>query len=246
MKILLTNDDGLNAIGIKIMYENIMDKGDVYIVAPEFEQSASSHRITLRKPVFVSNPRDKVYAVSGSPTDCIVIALRANLCPKPDLVISGINSGFNIGEDILYSGTVAAAVEASLSGIPSISVSTENTTEIKAYQRSAEYVCELIPFVLQLKGLWNLNVPNIEQCKGMKLALLGHRTYNKKVKPRYDPFGRPYYWLSGDRPSWKVDKRTDVTILEEGYASLTPFKFTNIEDMILFDKMNIKLAEEKR
>ena len=242
MKILLTNDDGLNAIGLKILYENIIDQGDVFIVAPEFEQSASSHRITLRKPVFLSNPSKNIFAVSGSPTDCIVIALRADLCPKPDIVISGINSGYNIGEDILYSGTVAAAVEASLSGIPSIAVSTENTTDIKAFQKSAEYVCKIIPYVLQLKGLWNLNVPNVDKHKGIKLALLGHRTYERKVEPRYDPFGRPYYWLAGDRPLWDVNKKTDVTILDEGYASLTPFKFTNIEDMGLFEKMKTKLA----
>lgn len=238
MKILLTNDDGLDSIGLEVLYESVKELGEVIIIAPEFEQSASSHRITLRRPVFVSQPRQNVYAVSGSPTDCIVVALRARLFNKPDLVISGINAGYNIGEDILYSGTVAAATEASLSGIPSIAVSTINTKKRKYYQQSAEILKTIIPKVITLGGLWNLNVPGVDQCQGIKLAHLGHRIYDSKVEPRYDPYQRSYYWLAGDRPLWKPEPDTDCQILEQGFASLTPFKFTNMEDNQLFMQMN--------
>ncbi|MGC9365756.1 MAG: 5'/3'-nucleotidase SurE [bacterium] len=245
MKILLTNDDGLDSIGLEVLYDRVKELGDVIIIAPEFEQSASSHRITLRRPVFVSQPRQNVYAVSGSPTDCIVLALRAKLFDKPDLVISGINAGYNMGEDILYSGTVAAATEASLSGIPSIAVSTINTQKRKYYQQSAEILKTIVDEVVSLGGLWNLNVPGVEHCKGIKLAHLGHRIYDSKVEPRYDPYQRSYYWLAGDRPLWIQKPDTDCQILEQGYASLTPFKFTNMEDKQLFVKMNQWLKQKE-
>lgn len=244
MNILLTNDDGFESLGMEILYKKVKHLGNVTIIAPENEQSATSHGITLRKPVFIKRINKNIYSVSGTPTDCIVLAFRAKIFPSPDIVISGINSGYNVGEDILYSGTFAAAAEAALCNIPSVAVSTVKGNNSKPFEQAADILLSIIDNIIEVGGLWNINIPG-EKCLGIKLASLGHRVYDTEIKPRFDPYGRPYYWISGDKPLWEKDEKTDITIVENGYASLTPFKFNRIEDKFLFKKMKKILMEKK-
>ncbi|MBN1149854.1 5'/3'-nucleotidase SurE [candidate division WOR-3 bacterium] len=230
MKILITNDDGINAMGLQALEQNLSDLGEVYVVAPAEEQSASSHGISLRKPVIVKNLKERVYSVSGTPTDCVVLALRGGFCPKPDLVVSGINQGYNIGEDILYSGTFAAAAEASLSDLPSLAVSQEYSKEFSTFLKTGEIAAKILPVVLKLGGLWNLNVPKNPVSCSVKITLMGHRKYDREIEPRQDPLGRVYYWLSGDKPLWDVIEGTDIAAVEKGYPSLSPYKIKNLFD----------------
>jgi len=244
LNILLTNDDGFESLGMEVLYKKVKHLGEVTIIAPENEQSASSHGITLRKPVFIKKIKKNIFSVSGTPTDCIVLAFRAKIFPSPDIVISGINSGFNVGEDILYSGTFAAAAEAALLNIPSIAVSTVSGLNRDYYEQAADVLLTIIDKIIKIGGLWNINIPG-DKCLGIKLATLGHRVYDTEIKPRFDPYGRSYYWISGDKPLWEEDDKTDITIVKSNYASLTPFKFNKIEDKVLFKKMK-KFLMEKR
>ncbi len=242
MKILLTNDDGIDAPGLSALMKSLENFGELTVVAPEEEQSASSHGITLRKPVLVRKKGKNIYSVSGTPTDCIVLALRAGLCPEPDIVVSGINAGYNIGEDILYSGTFAAAAEASLSGIPSLAVSNEYTKDYENFLVSGDVAKKIIPKIFGLGGLWNLNVPNGPSSDRIKITFMGHRKYNGTIEPRYDPMGRPYYWLSGDKPLWDFEEGSDICAVESGSPSLTPFKVGNLFDSDLASKMERIIA----
>ncbi|MBN2363964.1 5'/3'-nucleotidase SurE [candidate division WOR-3 bacterium] len=246
MKILLTNDDGINAVGLKALRQALTGLGEICVVAPEEEQSASSHGITLRKPVVVKNPEQGIYTVSGTPTDCIVLALRAGLCPDPDIVLSGINSGYNIGEDILYSGTFAAAAEASLSDIPSMAVSSEYSKDISSFEKCGKIARKLIPAVLELGGLWNLNVPSRLLSEKIKVTFMGHRKYDRAISPRFDPIGRAYYWLSGDKPLWDVEEGSDISAVESGAASLTPYKIKNLLDVDLAEKIKVLLEKDTK
>lgn len=224
---LLTNDDGYFAPGLKAMADEIGELGDYIVVAPDREQSASSHSLTLQRPLRINNHGDKWYSVDGTPTDSVMIAVHAILKgKKPDYVISGINSGPNMGDDVTYSGTVAAAIEGSILGIPSFAVSLADW-EVKDFAPAAKAVKKIIARFLDWPfpefTLLNINIPNLggELYKGAKITRLGKRVYNDIIVEKTDPRGKLYYWIGGE-PEWFEKEGSDYSALKAGYISVTP------------------------
>lgn len=232
--IVLTNDDGIQAPGIRALWKAMDAVHDVVIVAPESEQSAVGHAITLSQPIRV---RDQVedgrhigYAVSGTPADCVKIAVTELLDEPPELVVSGINQGGNLGTCAIYSGTVSAATEAAIMGIPSIAVSLDSW-ESKDFSAAAGFVCDLLPTVLK-EGLpegvaLNINVPAIpgDQIKGVSVTRQGKSRVIEAFDKRTDPRNNTYYWLAGEMRFDEVEKGTDCEMVNEGYISVTPIQF---------------------
>ena len=232
MFILLTNDDGFHAPGLQTLYQVLSEKTghDLSIVAPEGQRSAMGHSITLFNPLFVreyplaGRPQGKGYAISGTPSDCVKLAVQGELIPKPDLIISGINQGSNLGTDIFYSGTVSAAMEGVLLGIPSFAVSLANF-EYKEFEHAAGYLAENLEFLLTLKhqGLINLNFPGKPrpEWKGIKVTRLGKAVYQNVFERRTDPRGRVYYWQGGTLIK-DYEEDTDLRAIQDDYVSITP------------------------
>ncbi len=227
MRILLTNDDGIDAPGINILAGKLEDEHEIVIVAPEKEQSATSHSITLFKPIRILEKGDNRYAITGTPTDCISIAFQVILKKPVDLVISGINGGQNMSEDVLYSGTVAAALEAMFLGNKAIALSLASYTEQK-FETAAFYMKKMLDKgifqTIGKKEILNINVPNVEisKVKGIKITELGHRHYTDFVKEQKDEQGKKYYYIGGDEPFWCKDKNKDSRAIAENYISITP------------------------
>ncbi len=228
MKILLTNDDGIDAPGINILAAELTKNGhEIIIIAPDKEQSASSHSITLHKPLRIQERSKNRFAVTGSPADCIILASRVIITEPVNLVISGINSGQNMGEDILYSGTVAAALEAMFMGYRAIAISLAAHTDQK-FGTAAYYLNWMLK-----KGLYeligkneilNINIPNVEvpEIKGIRITKTGHRRYKDFVSEQKDPRGRIIYWIGGKKPLWVNEKDSDFKTISEDYISITP------------------------
>ena len=232
--ILVTNDDGISSPGIKILAETLKSVGDVFVVAPETEQSAVAHALTLHRPLRFERTDSNTYYINGTPTDCVIIAVNKLLPRKPDIIVSGINNGANLGDDITYSGTVAAAIEGTLLGIPSIAVSLErddrdNSGERKIaskFQMAADFARELTEKVLQ-KGLpddtlLNVNVPDNTKIEGVKITKQGKLIYDNSIQELVDPRGREYYWIGGGRPQWESGENTDFEAIQNGCISVTP------------------------
>ena len=208
MRILLTNDDGIEAEGINTLSEFLKKDGhEVHIVAPIKEQNATSHSITLHEPLRIFEKGKNRFAVTGSPADCIILAMKVIMKSPVDLVISGINGGQNMGEDILYSGTVAAALEAMFMGIPAISVSLASYINQK-FETAAFYMNKMIENgihrLISENEVFNINVPNVEinEIKGIKIVRTGHRRYYDFVKEQTDPRGSIIYRIGGYLPVW--------------------------------------------
>ncbi len=238
MHVLITNDDGIHAKGIKALANHLSKTNKVTVVAPDRQQSATSHAITLHKPLHVErvNLGDETvtaYHANGTPADCVKLALGALCDEPPDLVISGINSGANLGLDIIYSGTASAAAEAVLQGYPAIAVSlTGPPFDFSASVLVAE---RLIDMVMQ-RGLLadtylNVNVPPrpYEELTGIAITRTGVRKYRNSYERRIDPLGRSYYWQVGEVLQMHNEPDTDVRTVEDGKVSVTPvhFDFTN-------------------
>lgn len=229
MNILVTNDDGIETEGIRALSVALQDIGDVTVVAPKVEQSAVSRSITFRAPLRVENRRKPVansYAVTGTPADCIFLALHHLLPEKPDLLVSGINTGPNMGDDILYSGTVAGAMEGALNGIPSIAISVGSHRN-QRYDTAATWLIDFLreqSLSLPAKTCLNVNVPCVARAslKGWSYTHQGHTHYAQKVVKRQDPWGKDYYWLGGELPAGRPDQGTDVEAVSNGYVSVTP------------------------
>ncbi len=235
MKILLTNDDGIDAPGINILSEELKKAGhDIYIVAPHKEQSATSHSITLHQPMRIYKRDDKTYAVTGTPTDCVILASQVIMKEGMDLIISGINNGQNMGEDVLYSGTVAAAIEGMFLGFKAIAVSLTSFTDQK-YETAARFIKRFldngIKDVIGEQEILNINVPNVEEneIKGVKVTHLTHRRYVDFVAEQTDPRGEKIYWIGGNKPLWDTKQGSDAEAVFANYVSITPIKpqFTN-------------------
>jgi 5'-nucleotidase len=228
MFILCTNDDGYLAPGIGILADAARSLGEVHVVAPDREQSATSHSLTMHFPLRARKVRDGVHHVDGTPTDCVALAVGALLERKPDLVLSGVNHGPNMGEDVLYSGTVAGAMEAAILGIPAIAVSYAG----RDVEQLAAYGPVLRGLLPQLMGrvdtptdtLFNVNLPPIDPARvqGVRVTVLGRRTFSGSVTEGRDPFGRPYYWLGGGVMEWSGSEETDFHAVENGFISVTP------------------------
>ncbi len=234
MKILLTNDDGIQAHGLRALYRVLKDaKHDVRVVAPIQEQSAVGHAITFLSPLRVFEFKEDGFeglGVSGTPADCVKLGLTTLIKGDCDLVLSGINKGANCGVDIVYSGTVSAATEGVLMGVPAMAVSMDDfglrdLTEQSAFTLS---LLKKIPWSdIPEKVLLNLNFPHCEfkRSKGLRLCLHTRAAYRDWYEERKDPRGRPYYWLDGEIPPGKISPDRDRSLLTQGYVTLTPLHF---------------------
>ncbi|MET0283423.1 MAG: 5'/3'-nucleotidase SurE [Polyangiales bacterium] len=221
--ILLSNDDGVHAEGLRALAAALSTIGDLHVVAPEHEQSASSHRITLAWPLRHRELGNDFHAVDGTPADCVYIALnREGLLPRrPDVVVSGINHGFNLGMDVIYSGTVAAAREAALRGLRAIAFSADPKAD---FQAVAEHAITLVRRMLALPPsalLMNVNYPRATPL-GVLATRLGRRDYHDVVEARTDPRGRDYYWIGGPALEHDASEGADTAAIERGYVSVTP------------------------
>lgn len=225
MRILVTNDDGIFSEGLKDLAEALDDLGQVVVVAPDREQSAMSHALTLNRPLRLQQVREHWYAVDGTPADCVNLGIQGVLKEDPpDLVVSGINFGLNLGNDVLYSGTVSAAVEASLHDFPGIAFSQEVAEGFSFSAGAAfarRFIGALIDGDLPADLLLNVNIPANGVPKGLEWTRLGHRRYRQTVVEKTDPKGRKYYWIAG-KPEWREAAGTDHSALMGGSASVTP------------------------
>jgi 5'-nucleotidase len=251
MKILLTNDDGINAPGLHALQAQVRKAGEVAIVAPDSERSAVGHAITTVDPLRVTEvKRDgEVYglAVSGTPADCVKIAIKSLLPWRPDLVISGINQGPNTGMNVIYSGTVSAATEATMMGIPAFAISLDSFT-VREFGPAAEFARRLAGIIAR-KGLppgvlLNVNVPAIPQGKlrGVRVTRQGMARFSEEFHKRIDPRGHAYWWLGGDLLEIHEDSDTDSAALKEGLVSVTPIHYdmTAYGSIALIEKWKLK------
>lgn len=224
-RILLTNDDGVFSEGIKLLAASLREFAEVVVVAPDREQSAAGHSLTLHRPLRIRKMEESWYAVDGTPTDCVNLAVQSLLVDDPpDLVASGINFGLNLGDDVTYSGTVSATFESSLLGIPSVAFSQE-VGEGFSFAPAARFAGRLVKTLLgrtDLPGdlLLNVNFPAGEP-RGVRLTRLGRRIYRQTVVEKLDPRGRKYYWIAGT-PEWTEADGTDQQAVAQGMISVTP------------------------
>ena len=228
MRILVTNDDGYLAHGIQVLSDAARELGAVHVVAPDREQSATSHSLTLHYPLRVRAAADGVQVVDGTPTDCVVLALGELLPEKPDFVLSGINHGPNLGDDVLYSGTVAAAMESTLLGIPSVALSYTGT-EPSAICEWRDIIAALLKQLLlrddfPSETLFNINLPAVAPAEmaGVRVTTLGRRAYVGSLTRATDPNGKDYFWIGGGESKWWGGPETDFRAVHSGYISITP------------------------
>lgn len=232
MRLLVTNDDGILAHGIDCLIAAAEPLGEITVVAPDREQSATSHSLTLHHPLRPIRRSERKWQVDGTPTDCVMLAVEALMPDRPDFVLSGINHGQNMGEDVLYSGTVAAAMEGLALGIPSLAFSfaggdlRADVTHLKA---QVAVITPLLRHITSLPNfpkdtLLNVNLPPVraEEVRGVKLTRLGRRAYSESVVPMRDPWGRPIYWIGGGDITWSGDADSDFRAIEDGFISVTP------------------------
>lgn len=233
MRILLSNDDGYLAPGLIALVEAFAPEHELIVVAPEREQSASSHRITLHRPLRAYRATEKpgllVWAVDGTPADCVKLAFHSLLDAPPDLVVSGINRGPNLGIDTRYSGTVAAAFEGVQMGVPSFAVSLAGTENPLRFEQAAGYAREIILRLLHTDfpfagTLININIPHQPQVAGLKVTRLHRDAYRDCYEKRSDPRGRPYHWLVGSLAETDTDPESDRQAVKAGFISLTPLR----------------------
>jgi 5'-nucleotidase len=243
-RILVTNDDGIYSEGIRKLADALRAVGEVVIVAPDREQSAASHALTLNRPLRLLKLEENEWIVDGTPTDCVNLAVLSLLKGKrPDIVVSGINFGPNLGDDVTYSGTISAAFEGALLNIPSIAFSSL-VGEHFSFDRGAAFAAELTRIVLGQKPdpgiILNVNFPLVEY-KGVRVTKLGKRIYSEGVIERLDPRGRKYYWIGGEDPTWLSGENTDFEAVQNGYVSITPLHL----DLTHFESIpRLKVLEE--
>ena len=232
MRLLVTNDDGILARGIECLVEAAEPLGEVTVVAPDREQSATSHSLTIHHPLRPVPRGESRWQVDGTPTDCVMLAIEALMPERPDFVLSGINHGHNMGEDVLYSGTVAAAMEGLALGVPAIAISFAGGSLRADVNYMREQVNVLTPLLDHLTSLpdfpantlLNVNLPAVPaaEVRGVRLTRLGRRVYSQSVAPMKDPWGRQIYWIGGGEISWSGEDDSDFRAIEERYVSVTP------------------------
>lgn len=226
--ILVSNDDGIRAPGIRALISEMKRVGKVYVVAPDREQSAVSHSLTLHRPLRVDEVAKGEYSVDGTPTDCVSVGLNGILKERPHILVSGVNDGENLGEDVTYSGTVSAAMEGTLLGLPSIAISLERgeAGDVRNFKEAARFAARVARFILRNgmpeDTLLNINVPTRKAVKGHRVTVQGKRTFDDNVVEKIDPRGRKYYWISGDMTKWEGGKESDFYAVSRGYISVTP------------------------
>jgi len=228
MRILCTNDDGYMARGLRVLADAARTLGEVAIVAPDREQSATSHSLTIHRPVRARLSQNGAHVVDGTPTDCVIMAVNELLGHRPDFCLSGINHGANMGEDVLYSGTVAAAMESTVIGIPSVAVSYtgDDFEALDAWQNLMEgflkQILERASFPPHT--LLNVNLPGCPpaEVRGIRVTTLGQRHYSDSITRSLDPKGREYYWIGGGISAWAGAEDADFRAVQEGLISVTP------------------------
>ncbi|HHY81258.1 MAG TPA: 5'/3'-nucleotidase SurE [Clostridiales bacterium] len=235
MRFLVSNDDGIYADGLIQLAVSLSSLGEVTVVAPDTERSATGHAITMHHPLRVRKVnlpglKIKAFAVDGTPADCVKLGIDELLDYRPDFVLTGINRGANLGTDVLYSGTVSAAIEGCIMGVPSLAFSLLSA-EVMDYSTAGRIAAEVVGMIsdknLTPSTLVNVNIPNVplEQIKGMKVTRLGHRRYSKNYEKRLDPRGRTYYWLAGELIEEAMASDTDIEAVKNLYVSITPLHF---------------------
>ncbi len=243
MNILCTNDDGYLATGIGVLAEASAELGSVTVVAPDREQSATSHSLTLHHPLRARRSTDGAWMVDGTPTDCVLLAVHSLLEDRPDVCVSGVNHGPNMGEDVLYSGTVAAAMEATVLGIPAVAFSYtgDKYEELEGWQA---VVGRILADILEQPSfpehtLFNVNLPGCapDEVRGVRVTSLGRRRYSESITRDLDPSGREYFWIGGGSVEWKGPADSDFQAVQDGYVSVTPLHL---------DLTNYELLEEIR
>jgi 5'-nucleotidase len=245
MRILVTNDDGIDSEGLITLRRSLSRIGETVVIAPDHNWSAAGHNKTMYKPLRVTRvrmPEDlEGYSCDGTPSDCVAMSMLGLAGPKPDLVVSGINKGANLGGDVTYSGTVAAAMEAVISGVPGIAVSLSSLHD-QDFQVAGDFAALLAERMLETAidptVLLNVNVPSIprDAIKGVMVTRLGHRIYRDQLIERKDPFGRSYYWIGGDEPTGDAEEGTDIGALANGYISITPIHM-DLTNYALMDQL---------
>lgn len=226
-RILVTNDDGIQSAGLRSLAVALAKLGEVWVVAPDRERTAVAHAVTLHKPLRVHQLGKRVFAINGTPVDCVNLALLKVMPKRPHLLVSGINKGVNLGDDVLYSGTVSAAVEGTILGVPSIAVSQEGRDRFR-FRTGVHYALRLSRLVLQNglpdETLINLNIPDrsLSAITGVRVTCLSRRRFDNPIIEKVDPHGRTYYWIAGTRVSWSRSKDADHEAIEEGAVSVTP------------------------
>jgi 5'-nucleotidase len=228
IRILVTNDDGVHSDGIHALAAALTPLGEVTVVAPHMEASAIGHALTLRRPLRMERLREQVYEVDGTPTDCVNIAFTQIFKGMPDLVVSGINKGFNLGDDVTYSGTVSGALEGALLGVPSVAISLERVRGPYDFTHAASAAATITGMVLRgdmLQGrtFLNINVPQ-GRPKGFRLTVQARRNHITIVDERTDPRGQSYYWIEEGENDWEPHDRSDYQAVREGYVSVTPLQ----------------------
>jgi 5'-nucleotidase len=231
LHILITNDDGVDAPGLLALQKALREVGEVTVFAPDHNWSAAGHTKTMHKPLRVGQMTlfdgALAYTCTGAPSDCVALVLLGILDHQPDLVVSGINQGANVGHDITYSGTLAAAMEAVIFGVPALAVSMDSYQN-QDFAGAAQFAARLVKLVLE-RGLppdtfLNVNVPAVPQDEiaGVRITRLGKRVYRDTLVERQDPRGRNYYWIGGEPPSGVPEEGTDIWALANSYVSITP------------------------
>jgi 5'-nucleotidase len=228
MKILCTNDDGYMAEGLRVLAEAARALGAVDVVAPDREQSATSHSLTIHRPIRARQASDGTYVVDGTPTDCVIMAVNELLESKPDFCLSGVNHGSNMGEDVLYSGTVAAAMEATVIGVPSVALSYTGD-DFETLDRWEPLLERLLSQILGQEGfpphtLLNVNLPPVapEEVRGVRITSLGRRRYADSITRILDPRGREHFWIGGGISAWNGGQEADFRAVKDGFISVTP------------------------
>ncbi len=243
MNILCTNDDGYLATGIRVLAEAARDLGPVTVVAPDREQSATSHSLTLHHPLRARRSTDGTWIVDGTPTDCVILAVNELVPGRPDVCLSGVNHGPNMGEDVLYSGTVAAAMEATVIGIPSVAISYtgDRFEELEGWGGVLHSILHGILYDRPFPDdtLFNVNLPACapEDVRGIRITRLGRRRYSESITRAKDPQGKDYYWIGGGVAEWRGSDDSDFQAVQDGYVSVTPLHL---------DLTNYRLLEEVR
>lgn len=243
MRILLTNDDGVESAGLRALYEAVdgLPEVEITVIAPDRNWSASGHNKTMDRPLRVNELEwyngVMIYTTDGTPADCVTLAGLGLMPELPELVLSGINNGPNLGDDVTYSGTVAAAMEAHVNGIPAMAFSVNEYLKFN-YDAAGRFAAQMVRLAQQgLKGeegglvltsdlLLNINVPNLnfEEISGIEVTRQGRRIYRDELYRRQDPRGRPYYWIGGERPGGHIIEGTDIAAVTENKISITPLK----------------------
>lgn len=245
--ILVTNDDGIDAEGLRVLAEALNTLGNVWIVAPRHEQSAVGHSLTLHRPLRVHKADEKKFAVDGTPTDCVCLAVNALMERPPDLLVSGINTGGNMGDDITYSGTVSAAWEGTLLGIPSFAISTLcDDKEVFHFEPAADFALKLARALLRNRlpanTLLNVNVPNTNgsPITQYRITRQGRRIFSDPIVEKIDPRGKKYYWIGGAFLGFEDIPNSDLLAVHQQFISITPVlldltNYASIENLLQWD-----------